>query len=119
MYVVINSYILNKNIGQGIENTSQPIEGEESEVGVSPGIIEQGNLINKTRLTTAIEEGNREDRQRAAIDKAIQDIENKRNDPRFESAFKKAKESFPSLKRENLVWDENANEWKIITIPEN
>ena len=47
-------------VEQGIEDTSQPIEGEESEVGVSPEIIEQGNIINKEKLEFISKEGNYE-----------------------------------------------------------
>ena len=45
-------------VEQGIEDTSQPLEGEKSEVGVSPEIIEQGNLINKERLEIISKESN-------------------------------------------------------------
>jgi len=40
--------------------TSKPIEGEESEVGVSPETIEQSNLINKERLESISKESNYE-----------------------------------------------------------
>ena len=45
-------------VEQGIEDTSQPIEGEQSEVGVSSEIIEQSNLINKERLEIISKENN-------------------------------------------------------------
>mgnify|MGYP003133949578 CR=1 FL=1 len=87
------------------------------------GIIEETAKLNEERLQRISNLSNAETlnkRKNAAMKvRTASDRENKRDDPRFEAAFKKAKESFPSLKRSNMVWDETNNWWTIKRIPTN